>query len=70
MKRSPTIIAALAAMLAFNSCQQEYICDCVYRPGVMQIANTPRHHIKARNEAAAAEKCEAKETEIMECSLQ
>lgn len=70
MNRIKTNIAILVATLALTSCQQEYNCVCSYRPGAMQIASTPRYTIKAKNATQAATKCDAKETTVVECSIQ
>lgn len=63
-------IAVLAASATFTSCQQEYNCVCQHKPGVMQISSPPRYTIKAKNATQAAEKCDAKETTIVECAIQ
>ena len=70
MNRTKTTFAMLATTLAFTSCQQEYNCVCQHKPGVMQISSPPRYTIKAKNATQAAEKCDAKETTIIECAIQ
>jgi hypothetical protein len=70
MNRTKAIIAILATTLALTSCQQTYNCVCAYRPGQMEISNTPRYDIKARNHSKAVENCDAKDTPTVDCTLQ